>query len=86
VYTLTVRTDPGWTVAHSPFVFFKTFRADLKSTAAAPAEWLFLFAAMAAIFFVVPPPSSALFFLYCHTFFLYCSNSKFSVYDLKQIH
>jgi hypothetical protein len=52
-----IRTDPGWTIADSPFVFFKTFRADLEAARTVPAKWQFSTAAMAFKILCPAPPS-----------------------------
>jgi len=54
VHPLAVRADPGGAVAHAPFVFLETIRADLKAAAATPAEGFFLFAAVATKLFFPP--------------------------------
>jgi hypothetical protein len=46
-YPFTVRAYPGRPVAHTPFIFCKTFRADHKPAGATQAERLFLTAAVA---------------------------------------
>ena len=56
--TFTVWTYPGWAITDAPFVLFKAVFADHESTGTTPAEFLFLFTAMANIlayfFFSVP--------------------------------
>jgi len=51
MHPLTIRADPGRTVAHAPFIFLKAIGADLKAAGTAPAKGLFLFAAVATEFF-----------------------------------
>ena len=33
-----IRADPGRTICHAPFVLFKTWRTNLKTAGAIPAE------------------------------------------------
>ena len=53
--TLTVRTNPGWTVTYTPFVFLKTFLAYLKAAGATPAEIFLFTAAMATVLAELSP-------------------------------
>lgn len=66
--TLTVRTDPGRAVRNTPFVFLKTFLADLEATRATPAKLLFLVAAMTAVFAELSTTISGLFGIFTHFF------------------
>ncbi len=58
VDSFTVRTNPGRAIGDAPFILGKTFRADFKTATATPAEWFFLFAAVAMIFLIPAPPSA----------------------------
>jgi hypothetical protein len=58
VNSLAIRTDPGWSVADTPFVLGKALRADLKTAAAIPAESFDFFAAVTLEFFF---PAAGLF-------------------------
>ena len=62
MHPFAVGTDPGRAVADTPFIFFKTFRADFKAAGAAPAKGLFLLAAMAPVAVLSASPSFTRFF------------------------
>ena len=46
----TIRANPGWTIAYTPFIFFKAVLADHKPTGTTPAKLLFFLAAVTNIF------------------------------------
>jgi hypothetical protein len=52
---LAIGTDPGRPIAETPLVLFKTFFADHKTAGTAPAEFLFLLAAVTDIVTGAPP-------------------------------
>jgi hypothetical protein len=52
----TIRADPGRPIADPPLILFETVVTDLKTAGTAPAELLFLSAAMALIFTEFPAP------------------------------
>jgi hypothetical protein len=64
MHPFAIRADPGRTITHAPFIFFKTLRADLKTAGAVPAKGFFLFTAVAAKFLAAPPPWLGLFVLH----------------------
>jgi hypothetical protein len=47
--TLTVGTNPCWSITDTPFIFFEAIFADHKSTGTTPAKLLLLVATMANI-------------------------------------
>ncbi len=62
--TLTVGTNPGRTITDTPFVFLKTFLADLKTAWTTPAEFLFFLTTMTPVLSKTFTPVTP--FLFCH--------------------
>ncbi|CAG37008.1 unknown protein [Desulfotalea psychrophila LSv54] len=60
--SFTVRADPCRAIAHTPLVFLKAFRANLKATGTAPAKWFLFFTAVTLVLTDLPLPPA--FFLY----------------------
>jgi|GEM_PF-6847766 hypothetical protein len=48
--TFTVGTNPGWTIAHTPYIVLEAGITYLKAAGTTPAEFFRLFAAMTDIF------------------------------------